>query len=52
MRAGEGPHILLVEDDEATRSAVVGNLRGHGYRVAEAGSLAEAARALDAVRST
>jgi two-component system, OmpR family, KDP operon response regulator KdpE len=50
MTTGEGPHILLVEDDEATRSAVVGNLRSHGYRVAEAGSLAEAARSLDAGR--
>ena len=43
----EGPHVLLVEDDEATRSAVGGNLRGHGYRVAEAGTLAEATRSLD-----
>jgi len=32
----DGPHVLLVEDDEPTRSAVGGNLRGHGYRVAEA----------------
>jgi two-component system, OmpR family, KDP operon response regulator KdpE len=50
MTAGDGPHVLLVEDDEATRSAVGGNLRGHGYRVAEAGSLAEATRSLDADR--
>jgi len=46
----DGPHVLLVEDDEPTRSAVGGNLRGHGYRVAEAGSVAEALRAWDADR--
>jgi two-component system KDP operon response regulator KdpE len=46
----EGPHVLLVEDDEPTRSAVGGNLRGHGYRVAEAGSVADALRAWDADR--
>jgi two-component system KDP operon response regulator KdpE len=45
-----GPHVLLVEDDEPTRSAVGGNLRGHGYRVAEAGSVAEALRSWDADR--
>jgi two-component system KDP operon response regulator KdpE len=50
VTAGDGPHVLLVEDDEATRSAVGGNLRGHGYRVAEAGSLAEALRSWDADR--
>jgi two-component system KDP operon response regulator KdpE len=42
--------VLLVEDDEPTRSAVGVNLRGHGYRVAEAGSLAEALRSWDADR--
>ena len=46
----DGPHVLLVEDDEPTRSAVGGNLRGHGYRVAEAGSVADALRAWDADR--
>ncbi|MFL5727422.1 MAG: response regulator transcription factor [Chloroflexota bacterium] len=46
----DGPHVLLVEDDEPTRSAVGANLRGHGYRVAEAGSIADAMRAWDADR--
>ena len=46
----DGPHVLIVEDDEPTRSAVVANLRGHGYRVAEAGSVAEAIRSWDADR--
>ena len=45
-----GPHVLLVEDDEPTRSALGVNLRGHGYRVAEAGSIAEAMHAWDANR--
>ena len=45
-----GPHVLLVEDDEPTRSAVGGNLRGHGFRVAEAGSVADALRSWDADR--
>ena len=31
-----GAHILLVEDDDATRSSVAANLSAHGYRVAEA----------------
>jgi len=46
----DGPHVLLVEDDEPTRSAVGGNLRRHGYRVAEAGSIADALRSWDADR--
>jgi two-component system KDP operon response regulator KdpE len=46
----DGPHVLLVEDDEPTRTTVGGNLRGHGYRVAEAGSVAEALRSWDADR--
>ena len=46
----EGPHLLLVEDDVPTRSAVAANLRGHGYRVDEAGSVAEAVRAFDGRR--
>ena len=29
-------HVLLVEDDDATRSSVAANLSAHGYRVAEA----------------
>jgi two-component system KDP operon response regulator KdpE len=46
----DGPHVLLVEDDEPTRSAVGANLRGHGYRVAEAGSVGEALRSWDTDR--
>ncbi len=39
-----GPTILLVEDDPATREEVGRNLRLHGYRVVEAGDVAEALR--------
>jgi len=46
----DGPHVLIVEDDEPTRSAVGANLRGHGYHVAEAGTVAEALRSWDADR--
>jgi two-component system KDP operon response regulator KdpE len=46
----DGPHVLIVEDDEPTRSAVGANLRGHGYHVAEAGTLAAAVRSWDADR--
>ena len=38
MTAG-GAHILLVEDDEATRRSVAANLEAHGYRIAEAGDV-------------
>ena len=31
-----GAHVLLVEDDDATRAAVAANLSAHGYRVVEA----------------
>ena len=31
-----GAHVLLVEDDDATRGSVAANLIAHGYRVAEA----------------
>ncbi|HEV8403407.1 MAG TPA: response regulator transcription factor [Candidatus Limnocylindrales bacterium] len=31
-----GAHVLLVEDDGATRSSVAANLEAHGYRIAEA----------------
>ena len=31
-----GAHVLLVEDDDATRGSVAANLSAHGYRVAEA----------------
>jgi two-component system, OmpR family, KDP operon response regulator KdpE len=40
----EGPTILLVEDDEATRSEVARNLRLHGFGVVEAPDAAEALR--------
>jgi two-component system, OmpR family, KDP operon response regulator KdpE len=33
---GSGPHVLLVEDDDATRRSVAANLVAHGYRVHEA----------------
>ena len=37
-----GPHLLVVEDDDPTRQAVVANLRGNGYMVQEAGDVASA----------
>jgi two-component system KDP operon response regulator KdpE len=37
-----GAHILLVEDDEATRRSVAANLVAHGYRVVEAGEVRSA----------
>jgi two-component system KDP operon response regulator KdpE len=46
----KGPRLLLVEDDEPTRTAVSGNLGAHGYVVDEAGSVAEALRSWDARR--
>ena len=45
-----GAHLLVVEDDVATRDAVAGNLAAHGYRVSEAGDLAGAVRSWDAAR--
>ena len=45
-----GAHILLVEDDEVTRTAVAENLAGHRYVVTEAGDAAGALRAWDAAR--
>ena len=45
-----GPHLLLVEDDVPTRTAVAANLRGHGYRVDEAASVSDAIRAFDGRR--
>ena len=50
MTDGGGPHLLLVEDDVPTRSALVANLRGHGFRVDEAGSAADGLRAFGARR--
>jgi two-component system, OmpR family, KDP operon response regulator KdpE len=37
-----GAHVLLVEDDAATRRSVATNLAAHGYRIAEAGDVAGA----------
>ena len=43
-------HILLVEDDQATRDAVARNLEGHGFRVTASGDAAEALRRWDSER--
>jgi two-component system KDP operon response regulator KdpE len=45
-----GAHLLLVEDDEVTRTAVAANLAGHGYVVGQAPDAATAVRAWDAAR--
>jgi two-component system KDP operon response regulator KdpE len=42
--------VLLVEDDDAVRSSVAGNLAAHGYRVAEAANAGDAVRRWDAER--
>ena len=47
---GGGAHILLVEDDDATRKSLAANLVAHGYRVAEAGDLRSAMSEWDAGR--
>jgi two-component system KDP operon response regulator KdpE len=47
---GTGPHVLLVEDDDATRGSVAANLEAHGYRVDEAGDLRAARRAWESNR--
>jgi two-component system KDP operon response regulator KdpE len=46
-----GAHILLVEDDDATRRAVAANLAAHGHIVAEASDVAQALRQWEAARS-
>lgn len=46
----EGPTILLVEDDDATRAEVARNLRLHGYGVVEAPDAADALRRWEARR--
>jgi two-component system KDP operon response regulator KdpE len=46
----DAPAILLVEDDEAARSAIAGNLRARGHDVDEAGNVREAMRAWDGRR--
>jgi two-component system KDP operon response regulator KdpE len=45
-----GAHVLLVEDDQATRGAVARNLEAHGYRVEDAADAASALRSWDAER--
>jgi two-component system KDP operon response regulator KdpE len=45
-----GAHLLFVEDDEVTRTAVAANLAGHGYIVEEASDAASALHAWDAAR--
>jgi two-component system, OmpR family, KDP operon response regulator KdpE len=45
-----GAHLLLVEDDDAMRGTIAANLTAHGYRIAEAPSVAEAIRRWDAER--
>lgn len=45
-----GPTVLLVEDDEATRTEVARNLRLNGYRVVEAPDAREAFRRWEAGR--
>jgi two-component system KDP operon response regulator KdpE len=47
---GPGAHVLLVEDDDATRSSVAANLSAHGYRVIEAGDVGTAIHDWDASR--
>ncbi|HYM84132.1 MAG TPA: response regulator, partial [Candidatus Dormibacteraeota bacterium] len=46
----EGPHLLLVEDDEPTRRSVAGNLAAHDYVVDEAPDVATALDRWDAAR--
>ena len=45
-----GARLLVVEDDAATREAVGRNLTAHGYRVVEAGDVADALRRWDTER--
>jgi two-component system KDP operon response regulator KdpE len=45
-----GPRLLLVEDDEATRTSVAANLEAHGLRVTQAPTGAAALRHWDAER--
>jgi two-component system, OmpR family, KDP operon response regulator KdpE len=42
--------VLIVEDDEAARSSIAGNLRARGHEVDEAGDVREALRLWDARR--
>lgn len=43
-RASSGAHLLVVEDDDATRRAVAANLASHGFEVVEARDGTEALR--------
>ena len=43
-------HVLLVEDDDATRGSVAANLSAHGYRVAEASDVRSAMASWEAGR--
>ena len=43
-------HVLLVEDDDATRGSVAANLSAHGYRVAEAADVRSALASWEARR--
>jgi two-component system, OmpR family, KDP operon response regulator KdpE len=45
-----GPRILVIEDDDVTRSAVAGNLVAHDYDVEEAADAGAGLRAWDACR--
>ncbi|MEA2653866.1 MAG: two-component system, OmpR family, operon response regulator KdpE [Chloroflexota bacterium] len=47
---GTGAHILLVEDDDATRRSLAANLSAHGYRVVEAGDVRSAMHEWEASR--
>jgi two-component system KDP operon response regulator KdpE len=47
---GGGPSILIVEDDEPTRTAVAANLVGHGYSVRSAADGEEALREWEQAR--
>jgi two-component system KDP operon response regulator KdpE len=49
-QAAEGPVVLVVEDDEMTRRELARNLAGHGYHVAEAGTVREALERWEARR--
>ena len=46
----DAAHVLLVEDDEATRGSVAVNLAAHGYRVAEATDVRSALASWEAAR--
>jgi two-component system KDP operon response regulator KdpE len=45
-----GAHVLIVEDDDATRGSVASNLAAHGYRVVEAADVRSGLRSWEASR--